>query len=143
MFELRHLFGPRCTEDRAELPPRKLTDYILYQECSDKVRPYGRAKIDIIYDKVYRAWRSDPSNPLVEPPLGDQAKCDAYFATCDSICAIEPRDLHEYVPSRVHLLVELTNPRAAFTRSPLPVGLGCKSSRAYSWSSCPTGMTLS
>lgn len=85
-------------EDRAHYLIKKLAGYILlYQQCSDKLRPHGRTKMDPVYDEAYKDWKSDPKNPLVEPPLQDQAKCDEYFATCDKICALEPQTPHEYV----------------------------------------------
>jgi hypothetical protein len=96
-----------ASEDHVQRLTQKLADYILlYQQCSDKVRPYGCAQTDVIYDEAYKEWQSDPSNPLIEPPPGDRAKSDAYFATCDSICAIKPRNTHEYVPSRVSKLLQ-------------------------------------
>jgi len=82
--------------DRAQHLTQKLADYILlYQKCSDKVRPYGRVQTDVIYDEAHKEWQSDPSNPLVEPPPGDRAKIDAHFATCDSICASKPQNTHD------------------------------------------------
>jgi hypothetical protein len=90
------------SEVRVQRLTQKLADYILlYQECSDKVRPDGRAQTDPVYDEAYKEWKSDPSNPLVEPPPGDQAMSDAYFATCDSICALEPQNTSEYVANWV------------------------------------------
>jgi hypothetical protein len=42
--------------------------------CSVKVRQYGGAKTDLIYDEAYKEWQGDPSKPLVEPPLGDEVQ---------------------------------------------------------------------
>lgn len=137
-----------ANEDRAQHLTQKLSRYfLLYQECSDQVRPYGRANMDPIYDEVYKEWRSDPSNPLVEPALGDQGKCDAYFANCDSICALQPQNAHEYVPgwfyqSACHCIAN-KHTRAVFTRSVLRVGLEYRLSKAYSSLRCPTESTLS
>jgi hypothetical protein len=57
--------------------------------------------MESIYNEAYKEWQSDLKNPLVEPTLGDEAKCDEFFARCDSICAMEPQNTHEYVPSWV------------------------------------------
>jgi hypothetical protein len=134
-----------ASEDHVQRLTQKLADYILlYQQCSDKVRPYGCAQTDVIYDEAYKEWQSDPSNPLIEPPPGDRAKSDAYFATCDSICAIKPRNTHEYVPSRVsQALAELTTASLVFTRSVSLVGLECKLFKANSSLICPTRIRLS
>ncbi|KAI0287905.1 hypothetical protein BC826DRAFT_1041528 [Russula brevipes] len=103
LLSCRVLLNPylRCdimssSADRAQHLIQKLADYILlYQKCSDKVRPYGRVQTDVIYDEAHKEWQSDPSNPLVEPPRGDRAKIDAHFATCDSICALKPQNTHD------------------------------------------------
>ena len=88
------------SEDRTQRLTQKLVDYVLlYQDCSDKVKQYGLSNTQLVYNEAYQDWQSDPSNPLVEPPIGDQAKSDAHFAKCDSICALEPQNPHEYVPS--------------------------------------------
>jgi hypothetical protein len=48
----------------------KMVRYILlYQDCSDKIRPIGLTASNPIYDEVYKEWQNDPSNPLIEPPL--------------------------------------------------------------------------
>jgi hypothetical protein len=131
--------------DRVQHLTQKLADYILLsQKCSDKIRPYGRVRTDVIYDEAHKEWQSDPSNPLVEPPPGDRAKIDAYFATCDSICALEPQNIHEYVPSCVsQALAELTTPGLVFTRSVSLVGLECKLFKAKNSLICPTRIRLS
>jgi hypothetical protein len=91
-------FLPATMTSRAQHLTEKLANYIiLYQNCSDKVRPHGVSNTNIIYDESYKDWKSNPENPLVEPPLEDEAMCDAYFARCDSICALEPHTLPEYV----------------------------------------------
>jgi hypothetical protein len=133
--------------DRVQHLTQKLADYVLlYQKCSDKMIPYSRVQIKVIYDEARKEWQSDPSNPLVEPPRGDsdRAKIDAHFATCDSICSLKPRNAHEYVPSCVsRALAELTTAGLVIARSVSLVGLECKLSKAKNSLICPTGIRLS
>jgi len=49
---------------------------------------------------LYKEWFADPSNPLVEPPLGDVAKKAAYFAKVDESVNPDPRTPIEYVSGR-------------------------------------------
>jgi hypothetical protein len=79
---------------------QKLADYaLLYQQCSDQIRLQGVSAEHFlaIHDEAYKEWTSDPTNPLFEPPLGDEKKKAAYFAKCEEICRSKPQNLHEYV----------------------------------------------
>ena len=79
------------SEDRAQHLTEKLAGYyLLFQKCSDRVKQEGHTKTDLIYNEAYKEWRSDPSNPLVGSPRGDEAKSDEYFVKWDHICASEP-----------------------------------------------------
>jgi hypothetical protein len=89
------------SEDCTQYLIQKLADYmLLYQQCSDRIRPIGHVKMNAIYNEAYKEWKSDPRNPLTEPPVGDEAKCDDFFARCDAICVMESQtqNAHEYVP---------------------------------------------
>jgi hypothetical protein len=61
--------------------------------------------MESIYNEAYKEWQSeslsDPKNPLTEPAVGDEAKCDEFFARCDAICTLETQTANEYVPSWV------------------------------------------
>ena len=85
----------------AQQVAQKLANYaLLYQQCSDQVRLQGGTtnRFITIHDKAYKEWTSDPTNPLFEPPLGNEKAKAAYFAKCDEICQSKPQNLHEYVP---------------------------------------------
>ena len=53
-------------EDRAHYLIKKLAGYILlYQQCSDKLRPHGRTKMDPVYDEAYKAGKATRKIPLL------------------------------------------------------------------------------
>ena len=84
--------------------------YLTFFQCSDRVRHYGSscgdAESRLVYEEAIKQWRGDATNPLRQPPPGpeDQLKSDAFFAACDSMCSLEPQNLHEYVLSSIHLV---------------------------------------
>jgi hypothetical protein len=77
--------------------------YVLYQTCSDRLRPLGPTRATALYNDAYKKWQSDPSNPLFEPPRNDELKRAQYFAKCDEICSEEPSGMEEYVGSPTKL----------------------------------------
>ena len=86
------------SEDRAQHLMQKLVNYhLLFRKCSDQIKQHSLAEITEIYDEAKHEWESNTSKCLVQPPPEDQVKNDAYIAICDSICALEPHNLHEYV----------------------------------------------
>ena len=87
-------------DHHAQQMAQKLAGYaLLYQKCSDQVRLQGGTtdRFIAIHNKAYKEWTSDPTNPLFEPPIGDEKKKAVYFAKCDEICSSKPQNLHEYV----------------------------------------------
>ncbi|KAM6495575.1 hypothetical protein JOM56_008281 [Amanita muscaria] len=71
--------------------------YLLYQTCSDQVRPLGPTKIKVLHDNAYKKWQSDPTNPLFEPPRNDNHKKAQYFAKCDEICGMDAKTMEDYL----------------------------------------------
>lgn len=86
-------FNPTTSSEDCVI--NKLAEYfILYQQCSDLIQPYG-TQGKIIYDEAYEEWRNNPSSLLIEPPQGDQEETTEYFRTCDLLCATKPKNVHE------------------------------------------------
>lgn len=80
----------------------KYANYVvLDQACSDAIRTsYCACEINTLHGKAYGEWRGDPLNPHVRPPQGDQEKNEAFFNKCDSLCAMQLQNPHEFVLSQ-------------------------------------------